>query len=414
MSGSYNQIQQIHSFSFSANSAEGITFQGSGSKSAFEVMQDYVTKVAHDVLADTDIQKYIGSDWQPVWGPIVWSKDQHNQTAHSDNTMGAYYSPSQNLFVVAIAGTNPISPYGWVVEDFDVITTVKWDSISGAGSGSVSQGTATGLGVLLNMKDPSRDNQGLIETLHNFIHDHSISNAELAVSGHSLGGALSPVMALYLSDTQSSWDPDGSVSISAYPTAGPTPGNKTFANYYEKQINDKKIKYLSLYNPIDCVPQAWVIDNIGTIPSLYEEHIPSADNPVIGTISTGAAMASIDGAHYGNYLFDYYTQVTPFQTLRGASFDTSIDDKVTGKLKSYYKYLLPSSLEGYYQALVNVARFAAQAAVQHTSAYDPLLKITEFMSDYKTIVANDAPSNAKVTSAVNNAVKKAIGVDLDL
>ncbi|MEM9545826.1 MAG: hypothetical protein AAGA77_07630 [Bacteroidota bacterium] len=414
MSGSYNKIQNIHSFSFSVNSAEGITFYPSGRQSAFEVMQKYVTKVSRDILKNAQVQGYIGSDWKPVWGPIVWSKDQNNTTAHSDNTMGAYYSPSQKLFVVAVAGTNPISSYGWIDEDFDVLTTVEWNDVTGKGSGSISQGTYTGLNILLNMTDPSQKNKTLLVALKDFVKSNSINHAEIAVAGHSLGGALSPTLALYLSDKKSEWDPNDGIHVSTFPTAGPTPGNETFANYYEDQINERKITYLSLYNPIDCVPQAWVIDNLASIPKLYEDHIPSDENPVISTLVTGAAMASIDGAHYNNFLFDYYKQVTPFQALRGASFDTSIDNIVKDKLKWYYKYLLPSSLEPYFQDLVNVVRFAAQAAVQHTSAYDELLNITDFMTEYKAIVAQDTPTQSDIRYPINEAIKRAIKVDLKL
>jgi len=412
--GSYNKVQKIHSFSFSVNSAEGITFSPSGRSSAFQVMQKFVTEVAKDVLANKTVQSYIGNDWQTVWGPIVWSKLEKNVTAHADNTMGAYYSPSQKLFVVAVAGTNPISSYGWIDEDFDVITTVKWDTVTGTGSGSISQGTLTGLNVLLNMTDPANKNKTLVEALSDYIKSKSITGAELAVSGHSLGGALSPTLALYLSDKKSDWDPNNNVSMSTYPTAGPTPGNKTFANYYESQISAGKITYLSLYNPLDCVPQAWVLDDIATIPKMYESEIPVKDNPVIGTIATGLALASIDGAHYNNFLLDYYTQVTPFQTLRGSSFDTTIDKEVKKKLKAYYKLFLPSNLKPYYSNVVNIARFAAQAAAQHTVEYAPMLGISDFMTQYKAIVKADTPSDSNTSHPVNSAVKQAIGVDLKL
>jgi len=414
MSHSYTKVQTIHSFSFSANSAEGITFAASGTQSAYAIMQTFITKVANDILADPQVQSDIGSDWQRVWGPIVWSKEQENQTAHADNTMGAYYSPSQKLFVVAVAGTNPISSFGWIDEDFDVISTVKWNTISREGSGAISKGTSVGLNVLLNMKDAANGDRTLVEQLYHYIQTNNITGAELAVAGHSLGGALSPTLALYLSDQKSDWDANDTISVSTYPTAGPTPGTKSFAEYYQTQIDDGKITYLSLYNPIDCVPQAWVLDNLAKIPTLYGDQIPAAQNPVIGTIAAGLALASIDGAHYGNYLFDDYTQVTPFQPLRGSSFDKGIDQKVKDKLKSHYEYLLPSSLKDYFVNIQNVARFAAQAAVQHTSAYAPLLGITTFMNAYKGIVDQDKPGGSSATGAVDLAVKQATGIDLDL
>ncbi len=411
MAGSYSNSQIIHSFSFSSNSPGGLTFSGSGGQSAFQEMQAYVTKVSKDILANTTIQGYIGSDWVPVWGPVVWANERDNTTAHADNTMGAYYSPSLKLFIIAIAGTNPNSPYGWIDEDFDVATTVTWESITGVSGGSVSQGTATGLNILLTMEDPNNSNVTLLNALKNYISTNSITSAELAVAGHSLGGALSPTLALYLSDMRSSWDPSGVVSLSTYPTAGPTPGNSTFVKHYEKEIADNKIAYTSLYNPIDSVPQAWELDTLANIPTLYESDIPATENPVIGTVSAGLGLLSLKGS---GFLALYpYKQICPWTSLTGSAFNTTVDDSVTKVLKPIYKYALPKSLQAYYDNLVNVARFAAQAAAQHTIAYSPLLDITDFMTEYDAILANNKPTTATSVDLINEAVKNASGVDLE-
>ena len=126
-SASYSQEQQIHSLSLLSNAAFGHTFPNSST------LQAFVEKVVSDTLNDSTIQGYIGSDWTVVWGPIVYS---HNATAASlvaDNTMILFYSPGQNLFVVAIAGTNIDSVYGWLQEDFAVNSLVTWQSVVGTG-----------------------------------------------------------------------------------------------------------------------------------------------------------------------------------------------------------------------------------------------------------------------------------------
>ncbi|MGH9905070.1 MAG: lipase family protein [Pyrinomonadaceae bacterium] len=54
----------------------------------------------------------------------------------------------------------------------------------------------------------------------------------ISVTGHSLGGALSPAVALWLSDTKAQWDPSGRSSLACLPSAGPTSGDQAFATYY--------------------------------------------------------------------------------------------------------------------------------------------------------------------------------------
>ena len=71
-------------------------------------------RVSEILSADPTIQGFIGADWTPVWGPIVWANPaQQGPNYIADNTLACYYSPSQKLFVIAIAGTNPGSLFDW-------------------------------------------------------------------------------------------------------------------------------------------------------------------------------------------------------------------------------------------------------------------------------------------------------------
>lgn len=84
----------------------------------------------------------------------------------------------------------------------------------------------------------------------------------LDVTGHSLGGALSPVLALYLSENLS-----GKVQISVFPLAGPSPGNTEFAAYYGSVLGGATER---LWNPFDAVPLAWNHESMGKLEDLYE------------------------------------------------------------------------------------------------------------------------------------------------
>ena len=411
----YTLDQQIYSFSFSQNSAFGLSFSASGSQSAMQVMQAYVTQVSKDILTDTTIQGLIGSDWTPVWGPIAWAEVTNTPSVHADNTMGCFYSPSQQQFIVAIAGTNINSPYGWLTEDTDVKTQVYWSTVSpgsGFGAGSIAEGSATGLNVLLNSMTDDNGN-GLMAALLAYtqnLRNNGTSSVSIAVTGHSLGGALAPTLALYMSDNRSQWDAFGATAISCLPTAGPSPGSSSWATYYEQS----GISYNAQYNSIDVVPHAWQISFLADIPTLYVNNITPTDaspvNPIIGSLT--AALSAYSRSTIFD-LFEPYTQVTPFNMMTG-TFDTTTDNTVTNQYSvSEIQAVLPDALQGYVQIFVNFARFVYQMVYQHTTAYDSLLNITDFIAEYDTILSKDKPATAlALPSHADVIIKRFTGFDV--
>ena len=105
-----------------------------------------------------------------------------------------------------------------------------------------------------------------------------------------------------------------------------------------------------------------------------------------------------------------YQQISPSTTLQG-TFNTEMDGTISKKLK-YIALVLPSSLGEYAVYLRNLARFAAQAAVQHTSEYHKLLDIIPFMAVYKKILTNNKPKNQTVLEDYEYAVKDIARIDL--
>jgi hypothetical protein len=405
-------LQQIYSLSFSVNSASGLSWKQADCKSGMLAMQDYVTKVAHDVITETT--SIIGN-WEAIWGPIVYANDPTSTSVHADNTMGMYYNSSENTIVIAIAGTNVNSPYGWLVEDFSVHKTVSWELVTGtSGSGNISKGTYTGLNILLNMKNA--EEQSLVTALKNFLDSNTFpENLQVAVAGHSLGGALSPTLALYLVDKRSDWDSSRKVSVGAFPTAGPTPGDEGFASYYEKQIAANNIYYLSQHNALDIVPHAWEKGDLEKIPTIYEEYIkqPSDANPaetLTGTLATVAALNALSSKNILGVPVNRYKQISPSTTLQG-SFNTTIDDKISKTLK-YIRLVLPLALGKYAAYLRNLVRFAAQAGAQHVTEYYSLLNIEDFIEEYKAILAKNKPANQVVQEPYEQAVKSIAKIDL--
>ena len=86
-------------------------------------LEAYAQKIITATLANPTVQVLIGQ-WNLVWGPAV------HQVAGSDVADNAFYiaqnSATPTEFVIAISGTNPISRYGWIDEDFLINPLQPW------------------------------------------------------------------------------------------------------------------------------------------------------------------------------------------------------------------------------------------------------------------------------------------------
>lgn len=236
-----------------------------------ELVQNAQSKISA-ALKDDTIAAFIG-DWELAWGPFIFAT-QNKPTAKynpnkwvTHNTMyvakGVVPDTAIPLYVVAIAGTNLISEFGWVVEDGDVIAMNKWDE-NDTTKGNISKGSHIGLEKLLAFKDENGKN------VIDFFTRLEIGNAEIATCGHSLGGALSPLMALKLIEAKAA------STISTYPSAGATSGDKAFAQYAGQLLANN---YFSTINDFDIVPHAWtcrksLVDKtwftLNHLPKLYD------------------------------------------------------------------------------------------------------------------------------------------------
>jgi hypothetical protein len=165
----------------------------------------------------------------------------------------------------------------------------------------------------------------------------------ITTAGHSLGGALSPVAALWLSDTRAQWDPAGRATLSCLPSAGPTPGNQDFATYYAGSPPGQRTT--RIHNAIDVVPHAWAGADLAQVPSLYQ---PAIDpDPLVRGLVFLAAQASRNGN---------YTQLDPATALPGVVNPALIN--ATGLFRDF-------------------KNFIAQMGFQHVDAYPELLGIPQ-------------------------------------
>lgn len=417
----YPKEQVIHSFSSFSNAAFGVT-----SYNNVPDLENYATTIVKDAMANSTITNCIGTDWQLLWGPVIYSNEPNANVVVADNTMLMVYSPSQKLVIIAIAGTNIDSTYGWLKEDFNVSTMVPWQTVVGSGvnnnipaAAAISEGTNLGLEALLSMQDSN--NNTLIDALESLLAQTSTpSGLELAVAGHSLGGTLCPTMALYLqnitTDSSLNWNTSGKVTtISAWPTAGPTPGESNFATYLPTCIS-----YTSRFNTLDVIPQAWESDHLASIPSIYDTQITPVKgavpaDTVIGVLTTGAFLNSnqivVDGLKITVTQNDYQ-QAQPRTPITG-SFSWVEDFKYSVGLGVIFDDLtVPQPLQQYQAYFTNFARFIVQMGYQHTTAYSTLLGIETVANEYTDIKNENNPEGKTVEDLHREAAARAMGVYL--
>ncbi|MEL6867099.1 MAG: hypothetical protein AAFP19_21930 [Bacteroidota bacterium] len=212
-----------------------------------------------------------------AWGPVVTPQFIDSiSTGLTENLLYVIETKKTDttMLYIGTSGTNMISGYDWFVEDFDV--TVKdqkdWKARGGQTKGKISGGTHIGLEALLNMVDTSMtDNPSLITYLNQVFSRNETTNYKITVAGHSLGGALAPVLALKLRENFTV----ETLTVEAWPFAGPTPGNSDFASYLTTTLD----QYHAYNNSLDVVPHAWELDSLNRLCDIYD-HLYACDDVI--------------------------------------------------------------------------------------------------------------------------------------
>jgi hypothetical protein len=199
-------------------------------------------------------------------------------------------NPSQ--YAVATAGTDAISIADWVLEDFWTGMTVPWPYGTATTSPRISIASLLGLTICQTLV-PCAGLPGAGWSLKQFLKAAvaaAKSSLTITTTGHSLGGSLSPLMALWLKDTQGTanihknelWDPNSSATLIAYSFAGATSGDVNWANYFDSKFD--ALHAFRVWNRYDVVPHAWNVTDIAETPTLYS----STPNPEIQKIADNA------------------------------------------------------------------------------------------------------------------------------
>ncbi|MFA7243590.1 MAG: hypothetical protein WC091_26080 [Sulfuricellaceae bacterium] len=304
VSPSFDLYQQVFSLSMLSNRVSGYT----GSQSALQLQMQYelagyLAGVPQGLIPNanwpapqpaTPASNDMGT-WTLEWGPVVFQSPTGSQVA--DNAMfvascsdvtipGIANQNPLKVYVVAIAATNFDSASDWAVEDGDVTPVVDFTTYTpGAPVAAtsvvsdtpyISMGTAIGVGNLLTKMNSPTGAAAAGQSLQTFLQNvpPAVSpDTGLAVifAGHSLAGALSPTLALYLQPSLTNF-----AETLVYPTAGATPGESNFANAFAAAFPQTTVGTLSyqrwntlLWNNYDVVPHAWSPNILAEVTTLY-------------------------------------------------------------------------------------------------------------------------------------------------
>jgi hypothetical protein len=300
-------------------------------------------------------------DWKIVWGPAVYSAPGSRKP---DNAMFAAEkssgSGSRPWIVLSIAGTNPASLFDQLFENACIFPLHSWPCRNPALKPKVAHGSFAGFNILRKMTS-GHFNAGSDLSFREFMIRKTRVPARLTITAHSLGSALSSLLALWLFETQREWDPEGHITIDCFPFAAPTSGNRDFADYYTNSDLGRRSSRCD--HPLDGVPHAWKAEDLKQIPVLYRPHIEVGFlKPLVYGVSLLAAKAGFE-------------HVLPHaEPLTGGAFNPDrFDPKRTA-----------------------IQNFIDQWNYQHVGAYFDLLKIGTEAEELRRKLEGRAPRSTVV------------------
>ena len=262
------------------------------------------------------MKEYTEDRWKIGWGPVVWKENPEDTLDGPGNAW--FVARNQSLqfedgstydtYVVSIAGSS--SAYDWIIEDFGVNYVVDFNAWVSSGIDKepqkrhgdntipfISYGAAGGVYHIVTEPVPSGPTGVGTGTLIPFLSSIPSEGTKVIFTGMSLGGALSPTLAL-ATLRQGVFKDFRPQDVLVYPVAGPTAGNGPFADLFADSFPflggpDYRCWNANIVNRLDVVPQAWCDkpslspeQNLGNIVSIW-------GHPALGFVRVLAFVMAI-------------------------------------------------------------------------------------------------------------------------
>ncbi|KAH9986837.1 hypothetical protein F4779DRAFT_624249 [Xylariaceae sp. FL0662B] len=261
----YNLFQEIYCFSV----ASGAVSKREGSD---ESLEEAMEQALNETLP------CLPGSWSISWGPRVFKEQNPDSfSGGPDNVWFAAVDETRKVCVTAIAGTAYHSRAD-IIQDLAIFKVVdfnawveQWssddipkpqtsdpDENNSSTVAYCSEGTCIGTwNVLSNSSRRAGEGTRIDQYLSSLDTSYTI-----VVTGHSLGGALAPIVALGLRAA----DMIGTHDVKVVASAGVSPGNDKLALDYAASFprtpepaDDYQVYNTDYYNEFDIVPQAWSI-----------------------------------------------------------------------------------------------------------------------------------------------------------
>jgi hypothetical protein len=219
---------------------------------------------SYDIVSGSAITKAVAAANQPganpftplgtqvVWGPAFSPTSGFN----TDSLMYIAQVTGSDEYFVVIRGTNPLSIYSWIYEDFNVGTAEQLNTLPGIPAAAnmpddviISTAAFTGISNLLALTDPATGVSAL-SFLQGVI--TATPGAYIYVTGHSLGGTLTPVMYAYLNAVL--FNGAANTNMALWSFAGLTAGGTTFNNYFNSLSSNAQTFLWRIQNSLDLAP----------------------------------------------------------------------------------------------------------------------------------------------------------------
>ncbi|MFZ5637273.1 MAG: lipase family protein [Pseudomonadota bacterium] len=225
-----------------------------------------------------------------VWGPA--ELDHWDDVSYSRAFIAG--DSETNEYFVVIRGTNFESLSSWLNQDFDLDKAKPFGQLPGSppkvpADALISQGTFNGMSDLIRLRDPAT-HASMVEFLS------ALKPQYLYVTGHSLGGTLTPTLFAYLNAMLNGGGPAHGMALWSF--AGLTPGGTGFNAYFNSVlINDQGFEW-RIHNSLDIAPFCWcAFPDLRQVYAPYGLHWDFAEKDLIADLFHDAAKAGIGYAH---------------------------------------------------------------------------------------------------------------------